>query len=81
LPVSLDLFIPIYSEEPKDRTAYVNEDAREKLSQYWVVAYEHNMKLFIPQMAEVLDQGFFAVNGVVFTKKSQQKLGISKGFG
>ena len=65
----------------KDRTVYVNEDAREKLSQLWVVAYAQNMKLLIPQMAEDIDRGFFSVNGVVVTNKSPQKLGISKGFG
>jgi len=60
----------------KDGTIYVNEDAREKLSKLWVIAYRSNFKQFIPKMAEDIDDGFFAVNGVYVIDTSKRQLGI-----
>ena len=48
----------------KEKDIYVNEAAREKLSQLWGQAYRPNMKILIPVMAEELANDIIAVNGV-----------------
>jgi hypothetical protein len=48
----------------KEKDIYINETAREKLSQLWGQAYNPNMKRLIPVMAEELANDIIAVNGV-----------------
>ena len=48
----------------EEKTVYVNEEAREKLSERWPKAYRANMKRLIPMMAEELANDIIAVNGV-----------------
>ena len=43
---------------------HINEQAREKLKAFWPVAYERNMKTFIPAFAEQLEAGELPINGV-----------------
>lgn len=47
-----------------DKTIYVNEAARAKLSAFWTDNYVINMKRLIPMMAEELANSIIAVNGV-----------------
>ncbi len=49
----------------RDKTVYVNEEAREKLKSLWPERYDPNMKLLIPSMAEQLASGYIAVTGVM----------------
>ena len=48
----------------KEKTIYVNEEARAKLSQLWSKAYRGNITHLIPMMAEGLAQEIISVNGV-----------------
>jgi hypothetical protein len=48
----------------EDKTVYVNEEARDKLSELWPQAYRANMERLIPMMAQELADGTIAVNGV-----------------
>jgi hypothetical protein len=48
----------------KEKTVYVNEDAREKLHKLWSKAYDTNITLLIPMMADELANDIIAVNGV-----------------
>ena len=48
----------------EEKTVYVNEEAREKLSELWLIAYRTNMKRLIPMMAKELENDIIAVNGV-----------------
>lgn len=48
----------------KEKDIYINEAAREKLSQMWGPAYKPNMECLIPIMAEELANDIIAVNGV-----------------
>ncbi len=48
----------------EEKTIYVNEEARAKLSELWPRAYRSNMKRLIPMMAEELANDIIAVNGV-----------------
>ena len=48
----------------EEKTVYVNEEAREKLSELWPIAYQPNMKRLIPVMARELANEIIAVNGV-----------------
>ena len=47
-----------------EKTVYVNEVAREKLSELWPITYHTNMKRLIPMMAKELENDIIAVNGV-----------------
>ncbi len=47
-----------------EKIVYINEEAREKLSQIWLKAYTKNMNRLIPMMAAQLVDGIIAVNGV-----------------
>lgn len=58
----------------KEKMIYVNEMARRKLSKIWGDAYQSNMKMLIPDMAEQLANDIIAVNGVTLAtswKRSQ----------
>jgi len=48
----------------KEKTVYINEDAREKLVEFWPKTYKINMLHLIPVMAEELANDIIAVNGV-----------------
>ncbi|MBW4695694.1 MAG: hypothetical protein KME27_28430 [Lyngbya sp. HA4199-MV5] len=48
----------------KSGSVYINEQARERLKVLWSVAYESNMKLFIPDFAQQLHEGELPINGV-----------------
>lgn len=65
----------------KDKTLYINEEAREKLSMLWKLNYENNMRILIPKIVEDLDSGFLSVNGVVVVDKSKSRRLRGKGFG
>lgn len=47
-----------------EKTVYISEEAREKLSQFWLEAYTKNINRLIPMMATQLANGIIAVNGV-----------------
>lgn len=48
----------------KEKTVYVNEDAREKICKLWSKNYETNIAFLIPVMADELANDIIAVNGV-----------------
>ena len=48
----------------KDKTAFINEDARKKLFEFWPRTYDANMKKLIPMMARDLANDILSVNGV-----------------
>ena len=43
---------------------HINEAARAKLKQLWREAYQHNLELLIPQMADKLNAGYLFTTGV-----------------
>jgi len=65
----------------KNKTVFVNESAREKLSELWLLNYENNLKLMLPMLAGDIDDGFFGVTGVRVIDKSKHRWVKSKGFG
>ena len=48
----------------KEKTVYVNEAARDKLTEWWGKVYKSNMERLIPMMADQLANDIIAVNGV-----------------
>jgi phage pi2 protein 07 len=48
----------------KSGVVYINEQARKRLQTLWPVAYESNMKQFIPDFAQQLFEGELPINGV-----------------
>jgi hypothetical protein len=48
----------------QEKNVYVNEEAREKLSEFWSKTYNTNIKHLIPIMAEELANDIISVNGV-----------------
>lgn len=64
----------------KDKTVYVNEDGREKLSTIWKLNYENNVRLLLPSMANDIDSGFFSVTGITVFDKSKRRWTKTKGF-
>jgi hypothetical protein len=64
----------------KDKTVYVNEDGREKLSTIWNLNYENNVNLLLPAMADDIDSGFFSVTGITMVDKSKRRWTKAKGF-
>lgn len=64
----------------KDKTVYVNEDGREKLSTIWKLNYENNVKLLLPTMADLIDSGFLFVTGITVVDKSKRRWTKAKGF-
>ncbi|WP_271255113.1 hypothetical protein [Pseudanabaena sp. Chao 1811] len=64
----------------KDKTVYVNEDGREKLSTIWKFNYENNVRLLLPAMANDIDSGFFSVTGITVVDKSKRRWTKTKGF-
>lgn len=47
---------------------YINEQAREKLQSLWPVAYESNLRKFIPLFAEQLADGELPITGFNIVK-------------
>jgi uncharacterized membrane protein len=64
----------------KDKTVYVNEDGREKLSTIWKLNYENNVMLLLPGMADDIDSGFFSVTGITVVDKSKRRWAKAKSF-
>jgi hypothetical protein len=60
-----------------DRTIYVNEEAREKLSEFWIKAYENNINQLIPMMAENLANDIISVTGVKMVSPNQKRRWVS----
>lgn len=60
-----------------DKTIYVNEEAREKLSQFWIKAYENNINRLIPMMAENLANDIISVTGVKMVSPNQNRRWVS----
>lgn len=56
-----------------DKTVFVNEVARAKLSEFWRSNYAVNMKQLIPMMAEELADDIIFVNGVKTVKSQSSK--------
>jgi hypothetical protein len=48
----------------KEKTVFINEDARKKLLEFWPRSYNANMKKLIPMMARDLANDILSVNGV-----------------
>jgi hypothetical protein len=48
----------------KEKTVFINEDARKKLLEFWPRTYNANMKKLIPMMARDLANDIVSVNGV-----------------
>jgi hypothetical protein len=64
----------------EDKTVYVNEDGRKKLSAIWKLNYENNVRLLLPAMANDIDSGFFSVTGITVVDKSKRRWTKAKGF-
>ena len=47
-----------------DKTVYINEKAREKLSQLWSKTYSKNIKRLLPMIADNVANNIISVNGV-----------------
>lgn len=60
-----------------DKTIYVNEEAREKLSEFWIKAYKHNINQLIPMMAENLANDIISVTGVKMVSPNQKRRWVS----
>lgn len=60
-----------------DKTIYVNEEAREKLSEFWIKAYENNINGLIPMMAENLANDIISVTGVKMVSPNQNRRWVS----
>ncbi|MEO6725292.1 MAG: hypothetical protein ABIU20_00995 [Blastocatellia bacterium] len=55
----------------KSGQVHVNEQAREKLKEFWQSFYEHNLKMLIPYFAKQLSAGDLAINGVRIASTSE----------
>ena len=60
-----------------DKTIYVNEEAREKLSQFWIKAYKDNINQLLPMMAENLANDIISVTGVKMVSPNQKRRWVS----
>ncbi|NCQ95578.1 MAG: hypothetical protein EWV75_08170 [Microcystis wesenbergii Mw_QC_S_20081001_S30D] len=60
-----------------DKTIYVNEEAREKLSEFWPKAYENNINQLLPMMAENLANDIISVTGVKMVSPNQKRRWVS----
>ena len=55
----------------KSGQMYINEQAREKLKEFWQSYYEYNLKLLIPSFAKQLSAGDLPINGVKIVSTSK----------
>ena len=60
-----------------DKTIYVNEEAREKLSEFWIKAYKNHINRLIPMMADNLANDIISVNGVKMVSPNQKRHWVS----
>lgn len=60
-----------------DKTIYVNEEAREKLSEFWIKAYKDNINQLLPMMAENLANDIISVTGVKMVSPNQKRHWVS----
>ena len=58
----------------KEKTVYTNEDAKEKLVEFWPKTCNTNIKHLIPMMAEELANNIIAVNGVKTVSPTLRRL-------
>lgn len=64
----------------RDKTVYINEDARQELMKIWKTNYAKNAEMLIPAMVGDLMDGFYAVTGVKVVDTSKPKK-AKKGWG
>jgi hypothetical protein len=57
----------------RDKTVYVNEDARQELMKIWQAHYTSNLEMLFPSMVKDLMDGFCAVTGVKVVDTSKPK--------
>lgn len=57
----------------RDKTVYINEDARQELMTIWKANYANNLEMLIPSMVKDLMDGFFAITGVKIVDVSKPK--------
>ena len=57
----------------RDKTVYINEDARQELMKIWKMNYAKNLEMLIPAMVGDLMNDFFAVTGVKVVDTSKPK--------
>lgn len=55
----------------KSGQVHVNEQAREKLKEFWQSFYEYNLKMLIPSFADQLSAGELPINGVKIVPTSK----------
>ncbi len=48
----------------RDKTVYVNEAARQKLTELWPTTYNNKLQQMIPMMADILADGVIFFTGV-----------------
>lgn len=63
----------------QNKTVYVNEEARAKLSELWMKNYIKNMKFLISRMADDIDYASISIIGFVIPKKSNRQKAIGMG--
>ncbi len=56
----------------KEKTIFINEEARAKLRALWETAYAPNMQRLIPLMSTQLADGILALNGVKIAPPEQE---------
>lgn len=57
----------------RNKTVYINEDARQELMKVWKANYANNMEMLIPAMVGDLMNNCFAVTGVKVVDTSKPK--------
>ncbi len=62
----------------QNKTVYVNEEARTKLSELWMKNYIKNIKFLIGRMADDIDYGSISIISFAIQKKSNRQK--AKGF-
>lgn len=63
----------------QNKTVYVNEEARAKLSELWIKNYIKNIKFLISRMADDIDYASISIIGCVISKKSNRQKAIGMG--
>ncbi len=57
----------------RDKTVYINEEAKQEVMKIWKTRYANNMEKLIPAMAGDLMDGFVSVTGVKVVDTSRQR--------
>jgi len=63
----------------KDKNVYINEAANEQLSKIWMKNYVKNLKLFLPKLAESIDEYGIAITGITIQKSPKRAKAIGMG--